>query len=233
MFPLSLCSHRCSHHLLHSHADCLKPVHLSLVQVFFKGLGFERVVVWERVHFRNPFHLLVHGLSTLRGFGWEFWNGHGWWNLARIRRLRLDSVHYDVGCLQHLSYNMFNPYELEEGGWTTVHHSVGVTNVLSWLRGVLALLKVLTNSLVISLDFSTPLCKDVSQHKVLACTCVILPLFQKQKLHLDINCITKKELHLVNFSQTSPNERECCQKQCKRCCWWTTKSSNSLHLFNN
>ena len=36
-----------------------------------------------------------------------------------------------------------------------------------------------------------------------------------------------------NFSQTLPNEVECCQKQCKCCCWWTTKSTNNLHLFNN
>jgi hypothetical protein len=36
-----------------------------------------------------------------------------------------------------------------------------------------------------------------------------------------------------NFSQTSPNELECCRKQRKCWCWWTTKSNNSLHLFNN
>ena len=36
-----------------------------------------------------------------------------------------------------------------------------------------------------------------------------------------------------NISQTSPNEVECCQKQCKCCCWWTTKSNNSSHSFNN
>ena len=36
-----------------------------------------------------------------------------------------------------------------------------------------------------------------------------------------------------NFSQTLPNQLECCQKQCKCCCWWTTKSNNSVHLFNN
>ena len=35
------------------------------------------------------------------------------------------------------------------------------------------------------------------------------------------------------FSQTLPNELECCQIQCKCCCWWTTKSDDSLHLFNN
>ena len=36
-----------------------------------------------------------------------------------------------------------------------------------------------------------------------------------------------------NLSQTSSNELECCHKQCKCCCWWTTKLNNSLHLFNN
>ena len=36
-----------------------------------------------------------------------------------------------------------------------------------------------------------------------------------------------------NFSQTSPNEQECCQKQCICCCWGTTKSNNKIHLFDN
>ena len=36
-----------------------------------------------------------------------------------------------------------------------------------------------------------------------------------------------------NFSQTLPNELECCQRQCKCCCWWITKSNNNLHMFNN
>ena len=35
------------------------------------------------------------------------------------------------------------------------------------------------------------------------------------------------------FPQTSSNELECCQKQCKCCCWWTTKPNNISHLFNN
>ena len=50
---------------------------------------------------------------------------------------------------------------------------------------------------------------------------LLLPLFQN------------KSYIWWNFSQTSPNEPECCQKQCKCCCWWTTKSNNSLLLFNN
>ena len=36
-----------------------------------------------------------------------------------------------------------------------------------------------------------------------------------------------------NFSQTSSNELECCQKQCKCCCWWFAKSNSGWHLFNN
>jgi hypothetical protein len=51
--------------------------------------------------------------------------------------------------------------------------------------------------------------------------CLILPPFQN------------KNYTWWNFSQSSPNELECCQKQCKYWCWWTTKSNNSLHLFNN
>ena len=38
---------------------------------------------------------------------------------------------------------------------------------------------------------------------------------------------------LWNFSQNSSNELECCQKQCKCCRWYTTKSNNNLHLSNN
>jgi hypothetical protein len=43
----------------------------------------------------------------------------------------------------------------------------------------------------------------------------------------------KKRCVSWNFSQTSPNQLECCHNQCKCCCWWTTRSNNSLHLFNN
>ena len=50
---------------------------------------------------------------------------------------------------------------------------------------------------------------------------LLLPLFQN------------KSYIWWSFSQTSPNEPECCQKQCKCCCWWITKSNNNLLLFNN
>ena len=51
--------------------------------------------------------------------------------------------------------------------------------------------------------------------------CFILPPFQN------------KRYVWWNFSQTSPNELECCKKQCKCCCWWNIMSNNILRLFND
>ena len=48
--------------------------------------------------------------------------------------------------------------------------------------------------------------------------CFILPPFQN------------KRYVWWNFSQTSPNELECCKKQCKCCCWWNIMSNNILRF---
>ena len=54
-----------------------------------------------------------------------------------------------VACNTH---NLFNRDKLEEGDQTTVNHNVVVMDVLSWMRDVLALFKVLTNYEIYEFD---------------------------------------------------------------------------------
>ena len=61
-----------------------------------------------------------------------------------------------------------------------------------------------------------------------------LPPFQNKNYVWTKIAFQNKSYVWWNFSQTSPNKLECCQNQCEcGCWWWTTKSNNSLHLFNN
>ena len=61
----------------------------------------------------------------------------------------------------------------------------------------------------------------------------LLPPFQNKSYVWTQTALRNKSYIWWNFSQTSRNKLECCRKQCKGCCLWTTKSNNSLHFFNN
>ena len=63
--------------------------------------------------------------------------------------------------------------------------------------------------------------------------CILIPPFQNKSYIWTKIALRNKSYVWWHFSQTSPNKLECFQKQCKCCFLWTTKSNNSLHLFNN
>lgn len=67
-----------------------------------------------------------------------------------------------VACNTH---NMFNPNKFEEGGQTTVNHNVGVTDILSRMREVPVLFKVLTNFEVREFDeLSSLVCPTINDN---------------------------------------------------------------------
>ena len=69
-----------------------------------------------------------------------------------------------VACKTH---NMFNPKELEEGDQTIINHNVGVTNVLSWILKVSALVRVLTNFEIHKFDeFVSTFCPTIHNNAI-------------------------------------------------------------------